>query len=77
MVREFSEEKRQEIFRMLDEIDNREWKSFVEWCGSSAEEFGDWPDKLSVSAYTRYVDEYHQKVLELNEMTRQRVKRQY
>ncbi len=73
MVREFSEEKRQEIFRMLDEIDNREWKSFMEWCGSSAEEFGDWPDKLSVSAYTRYVDEYHQKVLELNEMTRQRV----
>ncbi len=73
MVREFSEEKRQEIFRALDEIDNREWKSFMEWCGSSAEEFGDWPDKLAVSAYTRYVDEYHQKVLELNEMTRQRV----
>ncbi len=73
MIREFSEEKRQEIFRMLDEIDNREWKSFMEWCGSSVEEFGDWPDKLSVNAYTRYVDEYHQKVLELNEMTRQRV----
>ncbi len=73
MVREFSEEKRQEIFRMLDEIDNREWKSFMEWSGSGAEEYGDWPDKLSVSAYTRYVDEYHQKVLELNEMTRQRV----
>ena len=32
MVREFSEEKRQEIFRMPDEIDNREWKSFMEWC---------------------------------------------
>lgn len=31
MVREFSEEKRQEIFRLLDEIDNREWKSFMEW----------------------------------------------
>ena len=73
MVREFSEEKRQEIFRMLDEIDQREWKSFMEWCGSRAEEFGDWPDKLAVSAYTRYVDEYHEKVLEINEMTRQQV----
>ncbi|MDE6742687.1 MAG: hypothetical protein K2J95_02265 [Lachnospiraceae bacterium] len=73
MVREFSEEKRQEIFRMLDEIDNREWKSFMEWCGNSAEEFGDWTDKLAVSAYTRYVDEYHKKVLETNEMTRNRV----
>ena len=73
MVREFSEEKRQEIFRLLDEIDNREWKSFMEWCGSSAEEFGDWPEKLNVSAYTRYVDEYHKKVLEINEMTRQQV----
>ncbi|MDE6747559.1 MAG: hypothetical protein K2K21_00635 [Lachnospiraceae bacterium] len=75
MVREFSEEKRQEIFRLLDEIDNREWKSFMEWCGSSAEEFGDWPDKLAVSAYTMYVDEYHKKVLETNEMTRQQVNR--
>lgn len=73
MVREFSEEKRQEIFRMLDEIDQREWKSFMEWCGSRAEEFGDWPDKLAVNAYTRYVDEYHEKVLEINEMTRQQV----
>ncbi len=73
MVREFSEEKRQEIFRLLDEIDNREWKSFMEWCGSSAEEFGDWPDKLAVSAYTRYVDKYHERVLETNEMTRNRV----
>ncbi len=73
MVREFSEEKRQEIFRLLDEIDNREWKSFMEWCGSSAEEFGDWPDKLAVSAYTKYVDKYHERVLETNEMTRNRV----
>ncbi len=73
MVREFSEEKRQEIFRMLDEIDNREWKSFMEWCGSSAEEFGNWPDKLAVSAYTRYVDKYHERVLETNEITRNRV----
>ncbi len=73
MVREFSEEKRQEIFRTLDEIDNSEWKSFMEWCGSSAEEFGDWPERLNVSAYTRYVDEYQKKVLELNEMTRQQV----
>ncbi|MDE6744016.1 MAG: CHAP domain-containing protein, partial [Lachnospiraceae bacterium] len=53
--------------------DNREWKSFMEWCGSSAEEFGDWPDKLAVSAYTRYVDKYHERVLEINEMTRNRV----
>ena len=73
MVREFSEEKRQEIFRLLDEIDMKEWKSFMEWCGSSVEEFGDWPERLNVSAYTRYVDEYHKKVLELNEMTRQQV----
>lgn len=73
MVREFSEEKRQEIFRLLDEIDMKDWKSFMEWCGSRKEEFGDWPDKLSVSAYTRYVDQYHEKVLEINEMTRQQV----
>lgn len=73
MVREFSEEKKEEIFRILDEIDMKEWKPFMEWCGSSAEEFGDWPDRLNVSAYTRYVDEYQKKVLELNEMTRQQV----
>ena len=73
MIRDFSEEKKEEIFRILDEIDMKDWKPFMEWCGSSVEEFGNWPEKLGISAYTRYVDEYHQKILDLNEMTRQQV----
>lgn len=73
MIRDFSEEKKQEIFRILDEIDMKEWKPFMEWCGSKAEEFGDWPEKLGISKYTRYVDEYQQSILDLNESARQQL----
>lgn len=48
MIRDFSEEKKEEIFKKLDEIDMKEWKPFMEWCGSRAEEFGDWPEKLGM-----------------------------
>ncbi len=73
MIRDFSEEKKQEIFRILDEIDMKDWKPFMEWCGSRVEEFGDWPEKLGISKYTRYVDEYQQEILDLNEMARQQI----
>lgn len=73
MIRDFSEEKKQEIFRILDEIDMKDWKPFMEWCGSKAEEFGDWPEKLGISKYTRYVDEYQQSILDLNERARQQL----
>lgn len=73
MIRDFSEEKKQEIFRILDEIDMKDWKPFIEWCGSKTEEFGDWPEKLGISKYTRYVDEYQQSILDLNERARQQL----
>lgn len=40
MVRDFSQVKKEELYKALDLIDDREWKPFMEWCGGSAAEFG-------------------------------------
>ena len=53
MVRDFSQAKKEEIFRALDAIEGEEWKPFLEWCGGRAEEFGEWAERLGAASYTR------------------------
>lgn len=73
MEREFSQEKKEEIYGMLDAIDDKEWESFMEWCGGSKSEFGDWADRLEIHLYTGRIDDYQNSVLDMNEDTRRQV----
>ena len=66
MVREFTQAKKEEIGNVLESIDDREWKSFMAWCGGRAADFGDWADRLGISSYTRQIDNYQNRILELN-----------
>ncbi len=70
MVRDFSKAKKEELYRALELIDDREWKPFMAWCGGRTVEFGEWADRLGISTYTRQVDNYQNMVLELNDSTR-------
>ena len=70
MVRDFSKAKKEELYRALELIDDREWKPFMAWCGGRTVEFGEWAERLSISTYTRQVDNYQNRVLEVNDSTR-------
>ena len=73
MVRDFTEAKREEIEKALESIDGGEWKSFMEWCGGRAAGFGDWADRLGISSYTRQIDDYQNRIREINDDVRRQV----
>lgn len=73
MIRDFSNAKKEELYRNLDVIDNKEWRPFMIWCGGRAGEFGVWADKLGISSYTRQIDNYQNRVLNTNDSTRNQI----
>lgn len=73
MIRDFSEEKRKELYDALEIVDNKEWKPFMAWCGGRAGEFGVWADRLGISSYTRRIDDYQNRILDTNNSTRNQI----
>lgn len=73
MIRVFSEEKREELYEALDEIDLKDWKTFKEWCGSRINGFGDWMEKLDIQRYMSEVDAYQNRILNVNNSTRRQI----
>ena len=73
MIRDFSNAKKEELYRNLDVIDNKEWRPFMIWCGGRAGEFGVWADKLGISSYTKQIDNYQNRVLNTNDSTRNQI----
>lgn len=73
MSRDFSRDKREELYRALDTINEREWKPFMVWCGRRADEFGEWAERLGISSYTKQIDHFQDRVLEINNTTRNQI----
>ena len=47
----FYRRKKEELYRALEKIDDREWKSFRAWCGGRTADFGEWPERLAIYEY--------------------------
>ncbi len=73
MIRDFTQAKREEIKKALESIDGGEWKTFMEWCGGRAAGFGDWADRLGISSYTRQIDDYQNRIREINDDVRRQM----
>lgn len=73
MIRVFSEEKREELYEALDDIDLKDWKSFKEWCGSRINGFGNWMEKLDIQRYMSEVDAYQNRILNVNNSARRQI----
>lgn len=73
MIRDFSGKKKEELYRALDGIDDREWKSFMVWCGGRADDFREWVERLDISFYIRQIDNYQNEVLRTNDSTREQI----
>ena len=73
MVREFSEEKKEELYRILTSLDDRPCGSFLEWCGSRRYEFGDWMDRLSIPSYMGKIDQFETRITDMNASIRSQI----
>ena len=73
MVREFSEEKKEELYRILTSLDDSPCGSFLEWCGSRRYEFGDWMDRLSIPSYMGKIDQFETRITDMNASIRSQI----
>lgn len=73
MIREFSEEKKEELYRIFAAIDDSPCGSFLEWCQNRRYEFGDWMDKLDIPSYMGRIDRYEMKLLDMNASIRTQI----
>lgn len=73
MIREFSEEKRDEIYAILATIDDSPCCSFSEWCGNCWYEFGDWMERLCIPDYMGKIGRYEMRIKEMNASLRRQI----
>lgn len=75
MIRDFSEEKKQELLLVIDKIDQVEWKSFYDFCGNEVYNLQSWIERLEIQRHIQKVDEYQEQIQELNVRTRNQLNR--
>ena len=73
MIRVFSEAKKEELYRVLDMIDDKGWEPFGVWSGRRGYEFGEWANRLGIYYYMRQTEYFQNKILMLNSITRKQI----
>lgn len=73
MIRVFSEAKKEELYRVLDMIDDKGWEPFGVWSGRRGYEFGEWANRLGIYNYMRQTEYFQNKILTLNSITRKQI----
>ena len=69
MLRDFSESTRQELHRLVREVEAEQWCGFTDWLGDGWLGFEDWLGNLDINKYLDNVGEYHKTVIDKNNAT--------
>lgn len=73
MIRDFTEAKKEEIYRVLDMIDDQNGEPFEVWFRRRAADFGQWPDRLEIYDYMRRSERFKSKILDIDNRTRKQI----
>lgn len=69
MVRDFSEEAKQNLKNMISQVESEKFSNFTDWIGDRWYDFEEWIGKLNIGNYIDNVNGYHKKVLDKNNTT--------
>lgn len=69
MRRDFSESARQELHRLVGEVEGEKWCDVTDWIGDRWQDFQGWLGNLNINQYLDNVSEYHKKVIDKNNAT--------
>ena len=75
MVRDFTEQARQELLDLVEQVEKEKWCDFTDWLGDRWYDFQEWIGKLDIKNYVDNVNAYHKKVIDKNNTTRQEINR--
>lgn len=75
MVRDFTEQARQELLDLVEQVEKEKWCDFTDWLGDRWYDFQEWIGKLDIKNYVDNVNAYHKKVIDKNNTTSQEINR--
>lgn len=70
MYRDFSEKSRNELLRLVSQVENDKLSNFTDWVGDRWYDFESWIGVLNIKNYLNNVNEYHKKVIDKNNATK-------
>ncbi len=69
MLRDFSDQTKQELLSLVKQVENDKWSDFTDWIGDRWYDFEDLIGELNIKNYVNNVNEYHKKVIDKNNAT--------
>lgn len=75
MKRNFSEQEKQNLLSMVKDVENEKICDFTDWIGDKGLEFSQWIGWLDLKHYLKNVDEYHRKLIDMNNTSDATIKR--
>lgn len=73
MRRDFSDESKQKMLRLVAQVENEKWCIFTDWIGDRWYDFESWIGVLGINNYIDEVNEYHKLVIDKNNATEQTI----
>ncbi len=70
MYRDFSEKSRNELLKLVSEVENEKVSDFTDWVGDRWYDFESWIGKLNIKNYLNNINAYHKKVIDKNNATK-------
>ena len=75
MYRDFSESSKQKLLGLVSEVENEKWCDFTDWVGDRWLDFQSWIGMLNIKGYVNNVNEYHKKVIDKNNATKDTIEK--
>lgn len=72
-MRDYSSNKKMELYQALDAIAERNMFSYQEWYNRNRIECGIWMEKLYIDRYALSIEDYHKQILDMNSEVRRQI----
>lgn len=73
MYRDFSDKSKNELFRIVSEVENEKISDFTDWLGDRWYDFESWIGVLNIKNYINDINTYHKKVIDKNNTTKNKI----
>lgn len=76
-MREFSDEARDKLYAIIDDINDKQWCGFTDWMGDRWSTFQEWIGVLGIEEYGSNVDKYHGIIVDKNNTSKSEIDKIY
>lgn len=73
MYRDFSASSKENLLKLVSEVENEQLNNFTDWVGDRWYDFESWIGKLNIKNYLNNVNAYHKKVIDKNNTTKKMI----